>query len=133
MAESSRVRFSEPDAPDTGEVLVPAAQDAPVVEDRTVLVHFVEDGFSAHERVWYRGQELEYERGSAAYQETLDRTGHSWLDDGDAVQMRRYGRVMFRSGPWPGYDYTDDVARDAERKRKRIPPVSSPVPASGPI
>lgn len=117
----SRVHFADPDG------AVPA-EDTSAPEKRVILIHMAEDGFSAHERVWYRGQELEYEIGSAAHAETMDRTGHSWLDDSDAVQMRKYGRVMFRPGPWPGFDYTDDAAREAERTRKRIPPVSSPLP-----
>src|SRR4051794_8630808 len=37
-----------------------------------------------------------------------DRFGHSWLDllDDEQAQQRKWGKVMFRRGPWP-----EDLAR----------------------
>jgi len=72
--------------------------------DGNILIHFLDDGFTALGKVWYRGQELEFTPGSGAYNDTRDRNGNSWLDlaGNDMAQIHRYGRVMFRLGPWPG-------------------------------
>ncbi len=69
-----------------------------------VLIHFLEDGFTALGQVWYRGQELEVAPGSGAYADTCDRLGHSWLElrHDEFGQVERFGKVMFRAGPWPG-------------------------------
>lgn len=73
-------------------------------DDANIVIHFLEDGFTALGQVWYRGQELEFEPGSGAYQDTFDRFGRTWLDlrHNEFAQVDRYGKVMFRSGPWPG-------------------------------
>lgn len=69
-----------------------------------ILIHILEDGFTALGQVWYRGQELEFTPGSPAHRDTFDRNGNTWLDlrDKDFAQVERWGNVMFRSGPWPG-------------------------------
>lgn len=74
-----------------------------------ILIHFLEDGLTALGQVWYRGQELEFEPGGAAYEDTRDRNGFSWLDlRGDEfAQVERWGKVMFRAGPWPGKSLLD--------------------------
>lgn len=74
---------------------------------QNILIHFVDDGFTALGKVWYRGQELEIEPGSQSYKDTCDRLGRTWLSlrDDESEQIERYGRVMFRSGPWPGKSY----------------------------
>lgn len=91
-----------------------------------ILIHFLEDGFTAFGQVWYRGQELEVAKPSKHYDLTVDRTGASWLDlvgpAGEMEQARRYGRIMFRAGPWPGDSHDDPEAAAAERKRRRQPP-----------
>jgi hypothetical protein len=114
-----------------------------------ILIHILEDGFTALGHVWFRGQEIEFEPGSPAYNDTVDRTGWSWLAlrDDEFGQVERWGKIMFRSGPWPGKSYTDaagvpyDQVRDkngnllpppgedelaaaaaAERKRNRAAP-----------
>lgn len=69
-----------------------------------VVIHFVDvAGFTALGHVWYRGQELEFAPGSQAHRDTCDRTGRSWVDlrDDPVAQEQRWGRVVFRSGPWP--------------------------------
>lgn len=81
--------------------------------DGNILIHFLEDGFTALGNVWYRGQELEFDLNGGAYADTRDRNGRSWLElrDDDMAQIRRYGKVMFRSGPWPGLKLSEaDVA-----------------------
>lgn len=89
----------------------------------SILIHVLEDGFTAHGQVWYRGQELEYVVGEQAYEDTKGRNGASWLSWDDQTQMRRWGREMFRRGPWPGSAYEDPRAAMAERTRSRRPPV----------
>jgi hypothetical protein len=89
----------------------------------TLLIHFLEDGFTACGRVWYRGQELEFTIGSKAFIEQKDRAGRSWLELDDSDQMRKFGRVYFRRGPWPGKEWEDEAAAKAERKRASRPPL----------
>lgn len=74
-----------------------------------IVIHFLEDGFTALGNVWYRGQELEFEPGSQAYKDTFNRRGQSWLDlrNDEFAQVERWGRIVFRNGPWPGKGYTD--------------------------
>lgn len=74
-----------------------------------IIIHFLEDGFTALGQVWYRGQDLEFERTSQAYKDTFDRLGRTWLDlrNDEFTQAERWGKVMFRNGPWPGKSYSD--------------------------
>jgi len=93
---------------------------------QTILLHFIEDGFSAFATVWYRGQELEVVKGSRSYNSTLDRNGESWLDlvDNDYEQAKRFGKVMFRKGPWFGEPSSDPEYLARELKRNRKPPIT---------
>jgi len=52
-------------------------------------------------RVMERGQQLLVT--PALRQLNTDRLGNSWLDvlDDEAAQLRRWGKVMARRGPWP--------------------------------
>lgn len=95
--------------------------------DQTILLHFLEDGFSAFAVVWYRGQELEIVKGSRSYKATLDRNGQSWLDlvDNEYEQVKRFGKVMFRKGPWFGDPSPDPEYVARELKRNRKPPITS--------
>lgn len=74
-----------------------------------ILIHFLEDGITALGHIWRRGQELEFEPGSAAYRDTCDRFGRTWLElvDDEFGQIDRWGRVMFRRGLWPGKSWVD--------------------------
>ena len=94
--------------------------------DQTILLHFIEDGFSAFATVWYRGQELEVVKGSRSYEATLDRNVESWLDlvDNDYEQAKRFGKVMFRKGPWFGEPSSDPEYLARELKRNRKPPIT---------
>lgn len=93
-----------------------------------IVIHFLEDGFTALGHVWYRGQELEFAPDGAALQDTRDRTGRSWVDlrDDEFAQAERWGKVMFRTGPWPGRDYT--AATGFERLRPLRDSAVAPVP-----
>lgn len=112
-----------------------------------IVIHFLEDGLTALGVVWMRGQELEFTPGSQPYEDTKDRNGVSWLSlvDDDFGQVEKWGKVMFRRGPWPGKGYgeakfealrslsgdgrvamTDAdlaAAESAERQRGRAAPV----------
>jgi hypothetical protein len=66
------------------------------------VVHFIEDGFTALEKVWYRGQDFSITVGSPEWNLTVDKVGNTWLDMTEDEQIQRYGRVMFRIGPWKG-------------------------------
>lgn len=100
----------------------PEAYDS-TQEGESILIHFLEDGFTSQGRIWYRGQEVEFFIGSKAYEQTKNRYGRSWLEDTEEDQYRRYGKLYWRRGGWPGHEYTDDEAAKAERKRNRAAPV----------
>lgn len=73
-----------------------------------IVIHFLEDGFTALGHTWMRGQELEFEPESQAYRDTCDRHGRSWLElrHNEFAQVDRWGAIMFRNGPWPGKPWT---------------------------
>lgn len=99
---------------------------APAADANTLLIHVVKDGFTALDRVWYRGQEIEFTLPSQAYEDTKDRYGNTWLDFSASDQMNRWGDVHFAVGPWPGRGYDEDAAATAEAKRaRRAPHISS--------
>ncbi len=82
-----------------------------------ILIHFLEDGFTALNHVWYRGQELEFQPNGQSYKDTCDRNGRSWLElrDNEFAQVEKYGRIMFRTGPWPGKALTDAAKLSVQR------------------
>lgn len=108
-------------------------------EGDKILIHFVDDGFTALGQSWYRGQELEFVVGEGAWDGTVDRNGNSWVSMNVDDQYDRWGKEYFRRGPWRGKGYKDakDVAweKDAppeseleradrlERNRRRAAPV----------
>jgi hypothetical protein len=77
------------------------AYDQPRSSD-TQLIHFLEDGLTFAGQVWFRGQEIELDRGSLRWQQA-----QPWINLDDFAQVRRFGKVMFRKGPWPGVRYVD--------------------------
>ncbi len=87
------------------------ADKSPMQYDTTdgdaILVHVLEDGFTACGVVWYRGQEIRFVKGGEAYEQTLNRDGESWLDLDDYEQYERYGKKMFGIGNWPGKKWGD--------------------------
>lgn len=93
-----------------------------------ILIHFLEDGFSALGRVFYRGEELEFEVGSRAYEDTFNKRGESWLDyrNDEFGQVDRWGKIFFRNGPWPGKTYRDGTyeALKNEKGEGSVPPPS---------
>ncbi len=93
-----------------------------------ILIHFLEDGFTALGKSFYRGDELEFAPDSQAYKDTCDKNGRSWLElrHDEYAQVDRYGKIMFRSGPWPGKDY-----KAAAGKFQRLASIDSGKPLPG--
>jgi hypothetical protein len=81
------------------ETTVEAPADA---SNEVITIHFVADGLTAFNNVWYKGQELSVEVGSDQYTETLDKEGNSWLLLDEFDQIDRWDEVKFRPGPWRG-------------------------------
>lgn len=92
------------------------------------VIHFMEDGFTAFGNVWYRGQEVAVT--DDVYERETDLNGNSWLDMTENDQIERFGKVMWRWGPWPFLPYDDPRAQEAEDKRKgavpKVPGAKSP-------
>lgn len=117
-ADSQAVDLTKPDV----QVVDAASQvteSGPEAPDPPVLIHFLEDGFTAFSQVWYRGQEVEITSELRA--STIDRAGNTWIDMDDTEQFERFERVMFRKGPWPGKPWVDQQAEAAEKARDRRP------------
>lgn len=88
---------------------VPVAELTKPGDTSNILVHILEDGFTALGKVWYRGDELEFEPQGRAYKDTFNKRGETWLElrHNEFAQAERWGKVMFRNGPWPGKSYAD--------------------------
>lgn len=87
--------------------------------DDVVTINFVEDGLSAFGKVWLRGEELSIQRDSDSWEATCDRNGDSWIDLDQYDQYERFGKEMFRPGPWAGRslaDIDDPNLSDEDRK-----------------
>ncbi|WNN95000.1 hypothetical protein SEA_MAGRITTE_23 [Microbacterium phage Magritte] len=96
---------------------------------KTILFHVVKDGFTAFGDVWYRGQEIEIEVGTAAYKRTLDKHGKTWLDivDDEHAQYARWGERKIAPGefrPLPGERFEDELVSLDQRRRRTVPVVA---------
>lgn len=96
----------------------------------TIIFHVLIDGVTAFGNVWYRGQEIEVEKGTAAYKRTLDKHGNSWLDivGDEHAQYARWGERKFGAGtfrPLPGEKFEDDLVNEDARRRRTVPIVAS--------
>jgi ribosomal protein S27AE len=79
---------------------------------KTIVVHFLNDGFSVFGTVWYRGQEAEVWEGHPRWGE-MQRLASETVAD----QYRYYGRQMHALGPWPGErSYTAGAGRFEQLK-----------------
>jgi hypothetical protein len=56
-------------------------QEAALRSERHITIHVVEDGFTVLGQVLLRGFELRFDRESPGWQATVDRDGHSWVDE----------------------------------------------------
>jgi len=86
-------------------------------DEKNILIHFVRDGFCELGTVWYKGQELELEPGTAQYN-----SAKSWANLESSEQEEFYGEVYFRKGEWKGKNYEEEAAAKAERRRNRAAP-----------
>lgn len=99
----------------------------------TLLIHFLADGLVVNGVITYRGQEMEFEVGGPAYEQTKDRNGDTYLDLVEDIdgQFERWGKQYFAPGPWRGKRWgevpkgvtDEDAIRDiqeAARKQARI-------------
>ena len=82
-----------------------------------ILIHFVRDGFCELGVIWYKGQELELEPGTAQYD-----SAKRWATLDSSEQEEFYGDQYFRQGPWKGKEYDEEAAAKAERRRNRAAP-----------
>ncbi len=73
-------------------------------QGESILIHFVEDGFTFAGQVWYRGQEIEIGPDHPRWQEVL-----GWITLDKYAQIDRYGKQFFDHGPWPGRSYRDGL------------------------
>jgi len=79
-------------------------------QGESVLIHFVEDGFTFAGQVWYRGQEIEIGPDHPRWQEVL-----GWITLDKYQQIDRYGKQYFDHGPWPGRRSYTEAAGQFER------------------
>lgn len=96
---------------------------------QVILFHVVRDGVTAFGDVWYRGQEIEIEVGTAAYRRTLDKNGKSWLDivNDEEAQYIRWGERRFGPGefrPRPGERFEDALVSVDQRRKRTVPVVA---------
>lgn len=83
-----------------------AALPQPAAGKKKLTYHFVEDGFTAFGKTWYRGEEITLVEGSEDWGAAFDRFGVFIFEKGDYEQMEAYnGTVFYRQGPWPGLPF----------------------------
>lgn len=75
----------------------------------SILIHFVDDGFTFAGQVWYRGQEVEIGPDHPRWNEVL-----SWITLDKYQQIERWGKQYFDHGPWPGRKSYADGATSFE-------------------
>lgn len=93
--------------------------------DDDIVIHILRDGVTFASRVWYLGQTIRFPRSGAAYQDTLDRNGKSWLDDlSEETQIRRYGKVLFGVGPWRGKAFNDALSAEDQKRGDAAPVIN---------
>lgn len=104
----------------------PTTYEADSENGEKILLHIREDGFIALGEVWYRGQELEFTRGSVSYERTKDSLGNTWIDlAGDEnAQLSKWGHYYLGSGPFvprKGERFDDDLVAEDARRGRAIP------------
>lgn len=92
------------------------------VEEGTIHLHFLVDGFTACGVTYYRGQELQFDVPSRAYDQQKDRFGNTWLSlvDDPRGQIKKFGQQYFASGPWPYIQWGDDGIATTSEEREDI-------------
>lgn len=93
-----------------------------------IVIHVVKDGLTLLGKVWAHGDNITIRRGSATYKSTFDSEGKTWLDLDEPAQMRRWGFVGYRPGPFVGIkeNMSDDeftellMKAETEEERRRL-------------
>jgi hypothetical protein len=73
-------------------------------------VHFLEDGVTALDKVFVRGEEVILQEGTPRWEMAHDRDGNCIFAIDRVAQIRRFGRHLWDEGPWP-FDPYDLQAR----------------------
>lgn len=122
------------------------------------VIHFVNDGLTVLGVMTYRGQELEFEIGSPAYNDTKDLNGWSFLElrRNPEAQENLWGEEKFREGPWKGKSFADikfealkklatqegdkgisldelTQLENLDKKRRRVPEPLPPISQGSPV
>lgn len=93
--------------------------------DDDIVFHMLVDGITFAGRVWYAGQTVRFPAGGRAYEESKDRNGNSWLDDlSDKAQLKRFGRVVLKLGPWTGPEFKDAIAIEDQKRGDAAPVIT---------
>jgi hypothetical protein len=92
-------------------------------EDGEILeIHFLDDGITSNGRVWEKGQTVQYVVGGAAYNDTKDRNGYTWLEHlSHSEQLARWGRIRVGLGPYPLPLPEDHINPEEKKRGKRAP------------
>lgn len=118
-AHAEAVRLGQREAP-------PGPPERPQPGQETQVIHMMEDGMSFAGVVWMRGQEIVLPVGSPRWQQAQD-----WINMTDFQQMDRWGKVMFRPGPWPGRSVAEALAAGPEQPML-APDGKTPLPPPDP-
>lgn len=90
--------------------------------DDVITLHILDSGFTFGDRVWNYGQTVQFKRDGRAYKDTIDRNGDTWLSDlSPQAQIKRFGKIKVGLGPWPGPEFTDELAKQDARRGTAAP------------
>ena len=96
-----------------------SSQESPTkVATGTLVVHFLEDGFTVFGKVWYRGEELALEPDSDNWNSSLLPDGRNLFQLTEQEQIAKWGKWFFREGRWQGKRLTeieDEELTEADR------------------
>lgn len=87
-------------------------------EQGSITINFVDDGFTALGKVWYRGEELTLVPGTKEWDEAPTQRGKIFALLDEFEQEEIWGRRFFRPGRWRGKRLTeidDPELTEAER------------------
>lgn len=95
-----------------------------------ILFHVVKDGFNAFGDIWYRGQEIEVEVGTPAYQRTFDKHGFTWLSiiGDENAQYEKWSERWVAPGefvPRKNEKFDDELVSLDRRRGRTVPIVSA--------
>lgn len=80
-----------------------------VADEPVTMIHFIEDGFTLGNVIYYRGQELE-----------VDPKKDTWAKSDERDQIKSYGRVIYRPGPWQGLTFEEEIAARSKHEDENM-------------